>query len=39
MIFSTLEAALAAPLAADGTLIEGDEVVGGGQTPTVAFLL
>jgi hypothetical protein len=38
MIFSALEAVLATPLAADGTLTEGDEVEEGGETPTVAFL-
>jgi hypothetical protein len=32
------QAALAAPLATDGTLTEGDEVEGGGATPTMAFL-
>jgi hypothetical protein len=31
MIFSALEAALATPLAADGTVTEGDGVEGGGQ--------
>jgi hypothetical protein len=30
-VFSALDAALAAPLEADGTLTDGDEVVGGGQ--------